>query len=269
MSILLQISDPHFGTEQPPVVAALRALVERVEPALVVLSGDITQRARPAQFEAARRFAATLRAGHVLATPGNHDIPLFNLWARLLRPYANFARAFGRELEPEFESDALLVLCVKTTRRLRHKDGVVSAAQVARVAARLRAAKRTQLRVVVTHQPVQVARAQDVANLLRGHEAAVRAWSAAGADILMGGHIHLPYVQSVSARFPELRQSLWVVQAGTALSTRVREGVPNSVNLVHYPADSPLSCRVERWDYDGVSGCFAQHSGQTLRLERS
>ncbi len=56
MSVLLQISDPHFGTEQPPVVEALAALARQQRPDLLVLSGDITQRARPAQFQAARAF---------------------------------------------------------------------------------------------------------------------------------------------------------------------------------------------------------------------
>jgi len=61
MSVVLQISDPHFGTEQPPVVEALAALARQQRPDLLVLSGDITQRARPAQFQAARTFMAVRR----------------------------------------------------------------------------------------------------------------------------------------------------------------------------------------------------------------
>jgi hypothetical protein len=78
MSVLLQISDTHFGTEQPPVVEALLALAAQQRPDLVVLSGDITQRARPAQFRAAKAFVDRLGAP-VLAVPGNHDIALFDL----------------------------------------------------------------------------------------------------------------------------------------------------------------------------------------------
>ena len=85
MSVLLQISDPHFGTEQAPVVAALEALAAQQQPDLLVLSGDITQRARPAQFRAARALMERLGAP-LLAIPGNHDIHLFNLWARLRHP---------------------------------------------------------------------------------------------------------------------------------------------------------------------------------------
>ena len=99
MSVLLQVSDTHFGTEQPAVMQALAALVRQQAPNLLVLSGDITQRARPTQFRAARSFIDSL-ATPFLALPGNHDIPLFNLWARCLHPYAGFEAAFTRLATP-------------------------------------------------------------------------------------------------------------------------------------------------------------------------
>ena len=86
MARLIQISDPHFGTEQPAVVEALRRFVRAEAPELVILSGDITQRARRGQFAAARAFIDSLQVPALLAIPGNHDIPLFNAAARLLRP---------------------------------------------------------------------------------------------------------------------------------------------------------------------------------------
>ena len=185
MSVVLHISDTHFGTEQPRVVEALVALAAQQRPDLVVLSGDITQRARPAQFRAAKAFVDRLGAP-VVAVPGNHDIALFDLWARFTRPYARYARAFGAELEPVHASQDLLVVCVNTTRAWRHKHGEVSAAQIDRVASLLTAASAQQLRVVVVHQPAAVTRAEDHVNLLRGHHAALRAWSAAGADLVNG-----------------------------------------------------------------------------------
>src|SRR5690606_2397928 len=137
MSCVLHVSDPHFGTEQAPVVAALERLARELRPGLVLLSGDITQRARRAQFAAARAFADRLGVPALLAVPGNHDIPLFNLAARLFAPYGNYARAFGTELEPQFADDDWLVIGVNTTRAARHKNGEVSVAQIERVAARL------------------------------------------------------------------------------------------------------------------------------------
>ena len=247
MTVLAHISDPHFGTEQPPVVAALIHWIAEQAPALVVLSGDITQRARGHQFAAAKAFIERLTVP-VLTIPGNHDIALFDLWSRFTRPYARFRNAFGRELEPVWESPQWLVIGVNTTRRWRHTDGEVSRRQIARVAHRLRGAQPGQRRIVVTHQPMLVTHPADRGNLLRGHAHAARAWSEAGADLLLGGHIHLPYVRSLREDHPQLHRQTWVVQAGTALSHRVRGGIPNSVNLLRYGNERDF-CEVERWDY--------------------
>jgi len=264
MSVLLQISDPHFGTEQPPVVEALAALARHQRPDLVVLSGDITQRARPAQFQAARAFMDRLGVP-VLAIPGNHDIPLFDLWTRLHRPYARHLAAFGSELEPLHSSPDLMVVCVNTTRAWRHKDGEVSGLQIDRVARALTSARAEQLRVVVVHQPVAVTLEEDLPNRLRGHAAALQRWAAAGADLALGGHIHLPYVMAL----PGLARPMWAVQAGTAVSSRLREGAPNSVNLLRWGADSsPGCCRIEQWDFSAAELAFVRAKVSEIRPAR-
>ena len=268
MNTVLQISDTHFGTEQAPVMQALLELNRSLEPDVVVLSGDITQRARRSQFAAARRFVDQLKAPKLVTIPGNHDIPLFNLFARAFQPYVNYSREFGTDLEPELETQGLLIIGVNTTRPARHTDGEVSDEQAARVSARLAQASASQLRIVVTHQPVHVIRESDVTNLLHGHEKAVRAWSAAGADIIMGGHIHLPYVRSLADRFAGLSRRVWSVQAGTAVSYRVRDNQPNSVNVLRYPLGRSPVCRAERWDFDIRSGGFIPGETHELALER-
>jgi len=264
MSVLLQISDTHFGTEQPQVVEALVALAAQQRPDLVVLSGDITQRARPAQFRAAKAFVDRLGAP-VLAIPGNHDIALFDLWARLTRPYARYAQAFGAELEPVHSTQDLLVIGVNTTRARRHKNGEVSTAQIDHVAKRLAAASPRQLRVVVVHQPVAVTQTRDQTNLLRGHSSATRVWSAAGADLVMGGHIHLPYILAL----PGLARPLWAVQAGTSVSSRTRPGVPNSVNVLRWNKASDDYCVIEQWDFAPLDRVFARTTFTAVRPDRS
>lgn len=247
---LLQISDPHFGTEQAPVVDALVRFSHEQRPEIVVLSGDITQRARRAQFRAARAFVDRVGAPTTLAIPGNHDIALFDLAARFLAPYANHCREFGAELEPAHETDRWLVITLNTTRPWRHKNGEVSPAQIERVAGRLERATERQLRVVVVHQPVAIALPVDESNLLRGHAQAVRRWSSAGCDLILGGHIHLPYVLPLHERYPDLPRKVWAVQAGTAVSRRLRHATCNSVNLIRVAAShAPRRCRIERWDY--------------------
>jgi 3',5'-cyclic AMP phosphodiesterase CpdA len=265
MTLLLQVSDAHFGTERVHVVAALEVLVRAQRPDVLLLSGDITQRATRAQFAAARAFVERLAVPVVLAIPGNHDIPLFNLVARLLWPYARYAQAFGRELEPQFENDAVLVLALNTTRRWRHVDGELSDAQIERVARRIEQARAAQWRIVVVHQPVAVTRPEDTHNLLHGREAAVRRWSAVGADMVLGGHIHLPFVLPLHERWAGLPRPIWAVQAGTAVSRRVRAEAANSVNLIRIarPAGGAATqapparqAQVERWDHVAASGAF-------------
>ncbi|HSV34553.1 MAG TPA: metallophosphoesterase [Ramlibacter sp.] len=269
MSILLHISDTHFGTEQPPVVQALKLLVRERQPDVLVFSGDITQRARAAQFAAARRLCDELGIARVLALPGNHDIPLFNVLARVARPYGNYLAAFGPQLEPVLDTDDFLVIGVNTTRSGRHKNGEVSADQVHRVVRLLHGARPGQLRVVATHQPAAVLRAEDEPDRLRGAEPALQAWSRAGADLVLGGHIHLPYVMDLRERPQPTPRAMWCVQAGTAVSRRIRHGTRNSVNLIHWrPALSgeARACQVERCDYTPTEGWFATAQLSALAL---
>jgi 3',5'-cyclic AMP phosphodiesterase CpdA len=261
MTVLLHLSDPHFGTEQHDVVEALLTLAHAQAPTLAILSGDITQRARRHQFAAAQRFVASLGAP-VLAIPGNHDIALFNVLARLFYPYAGYSKAFGAELEPVFETPELLVLGVNTTRPWRHKHGEVSSRQIECVAARLRRASPDQLRVVVVHQPVAVPEGAERRNLLRGHASALKAWALAGADLVLGGHIHLPCVLPLSG----LGRSVWAVQAGTAVSSRTRRGGPHSVNLLRWGGGV---CVVERWDFFAAEQSFNRVDETRLWPSRS
>lgn len=285
MTRILHLSDPHFGTELEPVVDALLRLSADLQPDLVLLGGDITQRARRSQFAAARRFVQTLQRP-VLAVPGNHDIPLFNVLARLIDPYGGYRRAMGPVLEPVHETPALLAIGVNSTRPSRHEKGQIDARQIARVQQRLKRAGPDCLRIVLMHHPVRAAVESDLENLLIGREAALDAWVEAGVDLILGGHIHLPYVLPVRGRdevapptgdmaaaLPTLlggagavrapRQA-WVVQAGTALSRRVRGGIPNSVNVIEHQAeDGRHQCAVQRWDYrsdDAAFVCVERHA---------
>jgi 3',5'-cyclic AMP phosphodiesterase CpdA len=268
MSLLLHISDTHFGTEQAPVVAALETLARERLPDLLVLSGDITQRARPDQFAAGRQFCDRLGfVGRMLALPGNHDIPLFDLLTRAISPYRHYLAAFGPRLEPTLTTDDFFIVGVNTTRPSRHKNGEISPEQVARVAATLKRARKRQLRIVVTHQPVDVYRPEDEHDRLRGAEEAVLVWAKAGADLVLGGHIHLPYVMDLRKRAQPTARPMWCVQAGTAVSSRVRHGTCNSVNLIHWKAaDHERQCVIERCDYRPDKGWFETAERQTLAL---
>jgi len=91
-------------------------------------------------------------------------------------------------------------------------------------------------------------------NVLRGSRDAVTTWANAGADIVLGGHIHLPYIRSLRTVLQDLSRDLWTAQAGTAVSTRIRERIPNSVNLIR--CLGPRRCVIERWDHVETAAAF-------------
>ena len=263
---LLHLSDPHFGTEQPEVMAALLAFAAERRPDLTLLTDDITQRARAEQFRRARAFADQLPAP-VLSVPGNHDLPLFNLVGRLFNPYGHYRNHISNELEPVYESSRLLVIGVNSTRPQRHKNGELSERQIERVSRLLRSARSDQLRIVIQHHPVRAIEASDKANLLINHERIVPRWIDAGMDLLLAGHIHLPYVRPLNGHG---QRQAWTAQAGTALSSRVRGNIPNSVNLIEHSTDGLFHhCAVERWDYAETSGDFRLYSHTDLTLDRN
>ncbi|SIQ59714.1 metallophosphoesterase family protein [Marinobacterium stanieri] len=251
---IVQLSDLHFGTETPAVLEALLAACAQIEPVLVLLSGDLTQRARRHEFDACRQLIQQLAPAQVLAVPGNHDLPLFNVWHRFRAPYAGFRRVFGWQLEPVFETPELLVVGVNTTDPRRHVDGHFDTHSVEQVAGKLQSSS-AKLKLVVGHHPVDAVLASDEQNIAGGARAAMQRWCEAGMQLYLAGHIHYPFFAPLSRRYPDLPDQAWTVQAGTAISTRTRDGKPNSFNLI----DADLEMRVlslTRWDFNAESGRF-------------
>lgn len=248
------------------MVEALVQLARKLSPHGLLLTGDITQRATTKQFSAARAFVERLNIPIVLAIPGNHDIPLFNCVARVFTPYGHYIRSFGSHLEREYEDNDVLILALNTTRWYRHKDGEISAAQIEHVARRCESARSDKYRMVVLHHPIAVTNQSDRENVIHGHAQAIRRWAAAGVDLVIGGHIHLPFALPLQEHRQDLQKPLWVVQAGTAISHRVRPGTVNSLNVFRVGvrvekmksmADLVIRyCEVERWDYEEHTQSF-------------
>ncbi|MBR9829072.1 MAG: metallophosphoesterase [Oceanospirillales bacterium] len=263
---LIQLSDLHFGTEQPAVVAALVARVQQLQPDVILLSGDITQRARRAQFAACRRFLNQLPAVPVLAVPGNHDLPLFNLWQRFSKPYAHYRRIFGHRLAPVYDNGDVLVVGVNTTRPGKHVDGGFSAATIASVGQYLRASTAT-VKIVMGHHPVDAVLATDEQNVAAGAEAAVRAWTAAGMQLYLAGHIHYPFFADLEHRYPGIPPQCWTAQAGTAISRRVRADIANSFNVIEWLPQQQMLC-LQRWDDTQVGGGFTRVAQQLIAVRQ-
>jgi 3',5'-cyclic AMP phosphodiesterase CpdA len=185
---LLHVSDLHAGThEEREVERALARLVERLDPQLVVASGDLAHRGRPEQLEDAAELLRSL-GPPVLAVPGNHDLPYTP--ARFVRPWTAFERVW-ETTEPTASAPGLHVVGLNSARPFRHQGGALSRAQLERAAERLAAAEAGALRVAVLHHhligaPWRAARKRPVSR--RNH--VLRALLDAGADLILAGHIH-------------------------------------------------------------------------------
>lgn len=261
--LIAHVSDSHFGTVTAPVEEALCRDLREQPYEVLVLTGDLTQRARRRQFEAAHDFLARLEPTPHVVVPGNHDIPLFDLVTRFTRPYAAFRSRIQPELETDWTGSLASITAVNSTSPRRRKDGLLTRSKIAAVASRIQAGRRP-FRIVALHHPLLVTLPADAANRPAGADLALRTWTDSGADLFLSGHIHLPYC--VSTRPWTGRRNAIVLNAGTGLSTRVRYGAPNSYNRIRLLRDEAgRTIRIERRDYEPAASRFRTHSVQFAR----
>ena len=252
MRTLVHLSDLHFGRVDDALLAPLRSQVEALRPDVVVVSGDLTQRARSEQFRAARAYLDTL-PGPQIIVPGNHDISLYNVFRRFFQPLDRYRRFITDDLAPAYVDDEIAVLGVNTARSLTIKDGRISHAQIADVQARLSALPATLTRVVVTHHPFDLPAHRDEDDLVDRAPVAMQAFAECGVDLLLSGHMHISHSASTAERYRLEGFAALGIHAGTATSTRGR-GEVNSFNVVRIV---PQRVEVDRYGFDPVHGRFA------------
>jgi 3',5'-cyclic AMP phosphodiesterase CpdA len=225
MRTIVHLSDLHTGRLDPAIIEPLVSIIRSVAPDLVVLSGDLTQRATNAQFVQARAFLDALGT-RTLTIPGNHDVPLWNAPARFFSPLARYKRHISSDLSPSYEDAEMVVVGVNTARSLTRGEGRISASQVRALLARLEAARPTATRIVVTHHPFDLPPGVREARLLGRARMAMRLLANAGADLFLSGHLHVSHISHSAARYRIAGHSALIVQAGT-VSLRGRGEEPS------------------------------------------
>jgi 3',5'-cyclic AMP phosphodiesterase CpdA len=230
---LFHVSDVHFGAEDPDAIAWFSRLVDEEKPDAVIMTGDLTMRARRREFEAGGTWLRSLGVPVTLEV-GNHDIPYY--WdpiGRLIAPYRRYA-AVEKMIEQPLKIQGITIVPLKTTARVQWRwnwsKGRVSRSSLASALRLIADAPAGNLIFVAAHHPLIEAGTTGTARTHRG-DAALTDLAAAGAHAVLTGHVHDPFDIPVERGGRTLR----MIGAGT-LSKRVR-GSPPAFNEIRVAGD--------------------------------
>lgn len=229
MRTLVHVSDLHFGRINPALLVPLQDFVRALAPTLVVVSGDLTQRARTTEYIAAREFLDGIPFPQIVV-PGNHDVPLRNPFNRFVKGLAGYRQYITKEMQPFFADEEIAVAGVNTARALTWKDGRINRFQLAKLRAQFEPIGEERTRVLVTHHPF------DLPAGMHGHvvgrsRLAIKTLAECRIDMLLAGHFHIADIGYTATRYDVPGYSALIVSSGTTTSTRGR-GQPNSFNVI-------------------------------------
>ena len=233
MRRIVHLSDIHFGSVDYAVVDKAVDKINELGPHLVVVSGDLTQRAQSREFIEARNFLDRL-PGPQIVVPGNHDIPLYNVFHRFVRPLEKFRKYINDDIFPTYIDEELAVVGINTTRSLVVKGGRINKTQIAHIQGKMCELPDKILKIIVTHHPFDLPEDRHERDIVGRAQLAMPTIADCGADVFLAGHMHVSSITSTAKRYRlENGKAALVVQAGTATSVRAR-GEAHSFNLLEY-----------------------------------
>lgn len=250
MRTVVHISDLHFGRVDPAILAPLVNFIGEVKPDLVAVSGDLTQRARTAEYIAAKEFLGSIPFPQIVV-PGNHDVPLHNLMSRFTRSLDRYTRYITPDLQPVFADSEIAVVGVNTARALTWKDGRINPRQLEKLRETLQPVPSHRTKIVVTHHPFDLP-AGTSGRVVGRSRLAMKTLAECRVDLLLAGHFHIADTGQTATRYKMPGYSAIIVSAGTSTSTRGR-GQPNSLNVIQI--DRP-NLTIERRTWRPASGLF-------------
>ncbi len=260
MRTLVHLSDLHFGRVDEQLIAPLISTVTRLNPDLVAVSGDLTQRARSQQFREARAFLDALPQPQIVV-PGNHDVPLHNVFTRFVRPLGKYRRHITDDLQPVYLDNEIVVVGVNTARSLTIKGGRINKEQVTDIRQRLCGLSDELVKTVVTHHPFDLPQGYEDRDLVGRSQMAMTGLADCGADLFLAGHLHVSHTGHTAKRYNIRGHSALVVQAGTASSTRGR-GEANSFNVIRI---NRPNITVERLTWQPAGSAFVISGEENFR----
>lgn len=245
---LFHVSDVHFGREDKAAVAWFDALVAAETPDAVVMTGDLTMRARSSEFAAGLDWLQSLGRPVTLEV-GNHDLPYFNLIDRLFRPYHRY-HAIEAIIEKPLDLPGVTIVPLVTTRRAQWRfnwsKGHVSRKALAKTLKLIADAPKDRLIFVAAHHPLIEPHTKASAQTHRGAEA-IAALAAKGADAVLTGHVH----DAFDIEHRVAGTTIRMIGAGT-LSERTRADPPSFNEIRIEDGAFEVVCRKMRLQPDKV-----------------
>jgi 3',5'-cyclic AMP phosphodiesterase CpdA len=235
---ILHLSDVHFG---PPYVSkvgeAMIARAQEMNPDIIVVSGDFTQRAKREQFAAAREFLDALPRVPTIVTPGNHDVPMYRVLERVFSPFALYQEYISRQLDSVMRREDIVIVALNSTKPLEAlTNGRIHRWQLDFAADAFQSAPENAFRVVVAHHHFAPAPDWEGGQVMPNAKRAMDRFTDLKVDLVMGGHLHRAYIGNSLDVYPgkDREHGIIIVQAGTATSRRgrAREREKNSFNFI-------------------------------------
>jgi 3',5'-cyclic AMP phosphodiesterase CpdA len=236
MKKIIHISDLHFGKENDQVVDALLNDIDAYQPDVVIVSGDLTQRARENQFIKAADFLKKITYPKVVV-PGNHDVPLYNVIRRFLAPFTRYVEFINDEFFPVFQNDEIAIIGINTAHSFTWKSGKITPAKLKALAQKLED-QNCKIKMLVMHHPFHEIFYKSIYNEML---------SDLGIDMIFSGHLHKAKATVLNNHFAMLNSKILIVQAGTSVSRRLR-GENNSFNKIEINSKNDLTIIINEYD---------------------
>jgi 3',5'-cyclic AMP phosphodiesterase CpdA len=237
---------------------ALQTFAARLEPTAIVASGDFTQRAKPEQFAEARAFLDRLPKVPIVVTPGNHDVPLYRVFERVLDPFGNYRQYIDAELDTVTHIPGATLVAINSMEPHRGiVNGRIHRRQLDFVRRALEGRPEDELRIVVAHHHFAPPPDFEGGDVMPKAQRAIDAFTQMRVDLVLGGHLHRAYIGNSLDVYAgaDREHGIVIVQSGTTTSRRgrAREREKNSLNVLRL---DDQAIRVTHYMYFDDAGEF-------------
>lgn len=246
---IAHLSDLHFGAEIPEAVDALLIRLLELDPDLVVISGDFTMAARHAEFDRARAFLERLPMP-VIATPGNHDIPVYNPIERFARPFRRYTRCIAPITEDRFASPGAALLSANSARpwdiSFNWSHGRLSDKQIDEADRFFADNRGAAFKALVAHHPFVVPEDLPGFRTIRNGDAMLDILARHRVHAVLSGHLHRQFTTTRTIPLEADNHEIALLQVATATSSRRRDQ-PNAFAVIHTDP-APFRVGEEIWN---------------------